>query len=168
MIDIKDIAWAAGFIDGEGNFSWADGTPRVSASQKKTELLERLKFWFGGEIHPAKGNGHEWNVWALYSNYAIGLMMTLFPIMSNKCKKEIKEVITIWKNHQNRSTHSEFKTHCKQGHPWIEKNIKYTKHGNLCIICRKIYEKNYNLTHDRSAYFKNRKLISKLNKELEV
>ena len=52
MIQIKDLYWAAGFLEGEGGFgmygpknAWS-----VQAAQVQKEPLERLKSLFGGSI----------------------------------------------------------------------------------------------------------------------
>ena len=47
-----DIAWAAGVYEGEGSI--CEPTPtasaRIAVAQKDTEILYRLRDWFGGSV----------------------------------------------------------------------------------------------------------------------
>lgn len=102
-IDIKDLYWAAGFIDGEGYMSsrGGDTTPTVSANQNARELLDRLSNLFGGNVKQAnpiyKGKPKPIYVWRIYGARAVGVMMTIYSLMSEKRKKEIREALAIWR-----------------------------------------------------------------------
>ena len=62
-------------------------------------------------------NGHEFNVQNTYKNPSSGYRRCL------ACNPKKEKVI---------------KTHCKYGHPWIDKNIYYTANGYTeCVTCRK-------------------------------
>lgn len=57
-----DIAWAAGFFDGEGSISVPVMRGRVhfirlSISQNRLEPLRQLQSWFGGFINPHSSDG---------------------------------------------------------------------------------------------------------------
>jgi hypothetical protein len=94
MIDIKDIYWAAGFVEGEGCFLRKHWT--TSAGQKQREPLERLQCLFGGALVSTKyWNGY---LWAVYGKRSIGVMMTLYPLMSPWRKEKIRAAIQEWKN----------------------------------------------------------------------
>lgn len=64
---VADIAWAAGFIDGEGCFTLAKSgrssasaywrAPLVSAGQKTLRPLEKLHSMFGGKIYGPQKSG---------------------------------------------------------------------------------------------------------------
>lgn len=75
---LLDVAWAAGFIDGEGCF-WINRQIRkgrtrlthfvgISAFQLKIEPLEKLQRIFGGKIYkaitdrPNQVDGHQWRI----------------------------------------------------------------------------------------------------------
>ena len=45
-----EVAWAAGFIEGEGSFFKNGGGLTVRATQVQKEPLERLQKWFGGSV----------------------------------------------------------------------------------------------------------------------
>lgn len=52
-----DIAYAAGFYEGEGYVGMHSGTLRVTMAQKYIEPLERIRTYFGGNIRPATRDG---------------------------------------------------------------------------------------------------------------
>lgn len=80
---VRDLAWAAGFLDGEGHFD----RQTCSGAQKHPELLERLVRLFGGRVHQNRGNGiHHWRV---CGPRARGVMLTLYPFFSAKRKGEV-------------------------------------------------------------------------------
>jgi hypothetical protein len=101
-----DLAWATGFLDGEGAFYTRLHTGRraryysnirVEANQKAPELLHGLVQLFGGKVAAHKA------VWRWYVSgpRAAGVMMTLysFPILSAKRKKQIRKALVDWKAH---------------------------------------------------------------------
>lgn len=81
-----DLAYAAGYIDGEGCFRWA-GTPRVSVKTTYPHVLEWLKHTFGGVVNQAtNGDGvsrsaFEWNV---YGKKATAVCALLLPYLKEK------------------------------------------------------------------------------------
>jgi hypothetical protein len=98
----KDIAWAAGFMEGEGCFTHtggrtAYGSERVQASQVNMEPLERLQALFGGRLIERRNNPRGFggrgagviNVWQVNGSRARGVMLTLFPLMSERRRGQI-------------------------------------------------------------------------------
>jgi LAGLIDADG endonuclease len=148
FMKIKDLYWAAGFLDGEGCFSLHQNKyAQIDVPQKDSQLLYKLKNMFGGEVYRRK-NGQIF-VWSIYGNYAIGLMMTLYTVMSDKRKIEIGNVISIWKTLKIMSNSSKFRTHCGKGlHKWEKSNIyRYVGSNNVtkqvCWPCKKEYAVMY-------------------------
>src|SRR5207237_4509056 len=47
---IRELCWAAGFLEGEGSFSSYGGTEKVAAVQIRRPPLNRLRRVFGGAI----------------------------------------------------------------------------------------------------------------------
>lgn len=143
-MDVKDLYWAAGFIDGGGHSDFSSGSPKIAATQKSRELLDRLVLLFGGNVRYCPEKIYESgktrkavHVWELMSNYAIGVMMTLYPLMSQKRQNEYKEIIHIWKSWRNSANNSKFRTHCFNGHVLTADNIYIPNSGQkLCIQCR--------------------------------
>lgn len=105
MLSERDLGWTVGFLEGEGSFSLSGGTPakhpRVQATQVQLWPLEKLQALFGGWISPKKPQGFGWqpvNSWALTQGpQAVGLMMTLYPLMSPRRQEQIRHCLSIWK-----------------------------------------------------------------------
>lgn len=87
-----DFAWAAGFLEGEGNF----GTNHVKehrsqcvrATQKNLEPLYRLQRILGGSVKPLRSDGY--GEWRTYGIRARGIMFTLFSFLSAKKRADIR------------------------------------------------------------------------------
>jgi hypothetical protein len=80
---LRDIAWAAGFMEGEGSFT----VRNVSAPQKETEPLTKLVKWFGGRIsRNAKGI----YTWRISGARARGVALTLYPLLSKRRQQQIQ------------------------------------------------------------------------------
>lgn len=87
---LADLAWAAGFLEGEGHFAGSySKTQTVRACQVQREPLERLQAVFGGNIperkywnYAAAHNSQPIYRWSISGARARGVMMTLFTFMS--------------------------------------------------------------------------------------
>ena len=107
-----DLYWAAGFLDGEGSFGLTGGSTasrgeRVTASQGSRELLDRLSALFGGRVFSQVfanksfiGTKYEslttkpiWR-WEVTGQLARGVMMTLYTLMSQHRRSQIKDALT--------------------------------------------------------------------------
>lgn len=86
----EQIAWAAGFLEGEGSFSAMSGNDhraRITAGQKEPEPLTKLLAWFGGRIY--KQSKREYHSWILRGHQAHSLMKVLRPQMSSRRQAQI-------------------------------------------------------------------------------
>lgn len=120
---IKDIYWAAGFIEGEGSFYFMDrrgraGVFHVRVPQVQKEPLERLQRIFGGSMYfrPSKNPRHsdQW-VWRTIGERSAGIAMTLYAVMSPRRKEQIRVALSRWRKFQSRKHAG-----CNNGHPWRE------------------------------------------------
>ncbi len=107
------IAFCAGFIEGEGSFTppiirengSLASSARVFATQVSKDPLLRLQDILGGTIISKKAQKDKhphWQdafVWSLYGNNAIGFMMTVYDFMSERRKERIRICIELWKRH---------------------------------------------------------------------
>jgi hypothetical protein len=89
MIIPTDLAWAAGFIDGEGTISLrlhvnTQGNtyiyPTLQAANTNVEMLQELRYMFGGSIHAVKQvdgrkRVHRWTCGSRQSVEAIRLLL---------------------------------------------------------------------------------------------
>ncbi len=144
-ITTKDIAWAAGFLEGEGSFAGdlkKRDSPSIQATQCQKEPLERLQRLFGGTIYPEQTRSPKHkprSVWFLGSVRAIEVMMTIYVLMSPWRQTRIRSVIAAWKE---RPLAEKLRTHCPQGHPYNEENTYYStksdgRQSRQCKACRK-------------------------------
>lgn len=89
-----DIAWAAGFLEGEGNFRTpTPGSPSANAhaTQKDPESLRRLLALFGGSIGP-HGQRDIWR-WNVYGRNAIVCLEAIYPYMTERRRTQIDAVL---------------------------------------------------------------------------
>jgi hypothetical protein len=135
-LSLKHIYWIAAFLEGEGSFLNQSGmTGRVAATQKHLHPLKRLQGLCGGSV--SKPNARGISTWFLSGSRAVGLMMTIFPLMSPRRKAQILGVLQKWKA---RPPQNVYKTHCKRGHPLTPENVYYKKpQGRECIPCRRFW-----------------------------
>ena len=105
----RDLEWAAGFLEGEGCFGIYSNKgqrarsrmPRISAVQIADETLMRLKTLFGGHVQlrsAQRPTSQNYYAWVIQGARAIGVMMTLYTLLSAKRKAKIKEISAEWKS----------------------------------------------------------------------
>jgi hypothetical protein len=106
MPTMRDLAWAAGFLEGEGCFRasrtrYPNGQcvyhATVNGVQKEREPLEALLAFFGGRIHYSErysgfGTGGTYR-WEASGARARGVMMTLYPFMTARRKAQIRSAL---------------------------------------------------------------------------
>jgi hypothetical protein len=128
-ISTLHLAWAAGFLEGEGSFvKGPDGSPCVSAAQVQREPIDRLELMFGGKISRRSTNGFSDKqifVWRLSARRSIEVMMTLYILMSPKRRGEIESAISKWKSGRLLKSHDW--DQCGRGHPLVGDNIKWVR-----------------------------------------
>jgi hypothetical protein len=157
---VRDIAWAAGFLEGEGCFSHTRSTPMVTVSQVQRWPLDRMAEVFGGVprlIRAREKVGEHWR-WQLYGQRSIEVMMTVLPLLSPRRREQVKAAIEIWKHRFasgaacGKGGRQRAKTHCIRGHPLSGDNLR-TRHGyRHCRACTKIRNRAaYERRKDRLA-----------------
>ena len=96
------IIWTAGFLDGEGCFraikSYRKAGKKhgnshvIMVSQKTRDQLDFLKSLFGGSIYHNKNR--DIFQWTRGGPDARGLMMMVYPFMSQRRKEQIKTALS--------------------------------------------------------------------------
>jgi hypothetical protein len=136
MLKAIDIAWAAGFLEGEGSFTCRGNTVTVTASQVQPEPVYRLQRLFGGKLYhytQANPKHSPFIRWHLFHRDARGLMMTIYPLMSPKRRQQIVKALARWKS---TGVAMRLRTHCPRGHPYSSENTAINKtSGRQCRIC---------------------------------
>jgi len=153
MISAIDLAWAAGFLEGEGTFAFgrrlkADrpewGSAQVAACQVQREPLDRLQSLFDGsdpaEYHwlgPSK-NKSAW-FWRVYGPRAVGIMMTLYHFMSPRRREQIRSVLDRWKSAPGWRKKWAM---CSRGHDLTLPRARTGRNGNgQCSKCVSLWQK---------------------------
>lgn len=108
----KDLAWAAGFLEGEGCFGRSGGkgkyqTERIWCGQKDPESLRRLLAMFGGRIGEQRqqtsnlikteGVATSIPIWTVSGSRARGVMLTIYSFMSERRKAAIRKAFQVTK-----------------------------------------------------------------------
>src|ERR1041385_936600 len=131
-----DLAWAAGFLEGEGSFGHYGG-PRVSAAQVQKEPIDRLVRIFGGKMwqRTTKGFGAKpiW-VWQPPARRGVEIMMTLYVMMSPKRKREIEWTLKVWARGRLLKSHAS--NTCGRGHELTAANSFLVGRYRKCRECR--------------------------------
>ena len=116
---VKHIAWAAGFLEGEGCFN-SGGRISVRASQVQPDPLYRIREIFGGNVtgpYPRKNPKHNaFYDWNRNGCHAIAMMMTVYPLMSPKRQASIRAAIQKWKKAPGNPRLWLARGFCKNGH----------------------------------------------------
>ena len=109
MISVRELEWLAGFLEGEGSFSWNrsgnGGTLRVEVWSIDEDVVARSVKLVGAKIMRRVLTPREGIIrsiqpqfgWVLYGKHAAGLMMTLYSLMGARRKEQIKRALAIWK-----------------------------------------------------------------------
>lgn len=96
--EVRDIAWAAGFCEGEGTFQ----NSTVALPQTNNlDCLIKLQRLFGGSItdrtFPNGGftNSKPQKLWKICGSRARGFMMTIYPFMGTRRQGQIRKALNI-------------------------------------------------------------------------
>lgn len=148
MIRPIDLGWLAGLLEGEGYFGLrTDGRPYVQLSMTDCDVVDRvhriLGFGYRGARRlPSGKTAYTWSASA-YED-AVGLMMTLLPLMGERRAAKIIECLDAWKAAPLRR---ERMTHCKNGHPFSGDNLVIVYEGKYrkrrCRQCAADREARY-------------------------
>jgi hypothetical protein len=107
----KELAWAAGFLEGEGTFhvqgrsrktTGYNGVPSISAVQVQKWPVERLQEILGGRIYHCAKVQDRWSSkrqpywkWTMAGRAAAGVMLTIYPYLSPKRQQQCDAVFRI-------------------------------------------------------------------------
>lgn len=93
----RDLEWAAGFLEGEGSFQRCGSSEAIYCRQVNPEPIHRLQELFGGVIAqrlPGDRFGKQVQLeWHCTGARARGVMLTLYSLLSQKRKEQIKKAL---------------------------------------------------------------------------
>lgn len=148
ILRTTDIAWTAGFLEGEGCFSLGGKSTGISISvpQVNPDPLRRLQNFFGGSISQkdqAKSGfkSQPIFVWLLCGEKAIELAKAVHPYMSEKRQTAIEAMVLKRKKGPGRGGPGKNQLRCARGHcNWgIYPTTKY----RFCKTCAGFSRKRY-------------------------
>lgn len=107
---VEDVAWAAGFFEGEGhiNVQIRGGKSYIAAvvSQVYREPLDKLEKVFGGKVRgpygPYSGNRRPHYQWSAYGSSALNFLNDIMPYLYRK-GDQARVAIDKWENYYNES-----------------------------------------------------------------
>lgn len=146
---VRDLAWLAGLLEGEGCFSLAKGHgPRhkitIQLSMTDEDVVRHAAeiAGVGASVKCYQRGGKDVFVWIVgKQNDAAALMMTLCPLMGERRQAKIRECLKAWRDTvRGKGT----ATRCLKGHEKIGDNLFVGSKGEpLCRICVKAAGRNY-------------------------
>lgn len=85
-----DVAWLAGFYEGEGTVKNSGGRINVRINQKDPETLYRTRELIGGSIHIVRADSAEYycHVLSVYGDNARRFLQAIFPYLSTRRKEQ--------------------------------------------------------------------------------
>lgn len=97
---MRDLYWAAGFLEGEGNFQRHRRSGVVGGTNTDMEPIGRLRLMFGGSVlvREPQTNGSVVGRLPIYHWHAsgpraAGIMLTLYCLLSQKRQAEIRHAL---------------------------------------------------------------------------
>jgi hypothetical protein len=96
---IKDIAWFAGFFEGEGNMlvpTAKNRSERCDVTQKDRWPLEKIQRQFGGQIVEHRQTRYPdevYHKWQCFGPRARGVLMTIYPFLSPRRQEKARMVL---------------------------------------------------------------------------
>ncbi len=103
MLTVREIAWLAGLLEGEGSFHIKDGCAHLQMQSTDKDVIRRATEVLSTKFHdsPCKPRGKDtykpvWRL-AVHGTRAISWMMTLYSLMGERRQTKIREVLDQWK-----------------------------------------------------------------------
>lgn len=104
-MDLKDIYWLAGILEGEGCFQVQGRTkvPRIVLRMRDQDVMEKVQLMFGCAMYLRKRSTYSlFNEQPIYTlvlcgHKAAGWMMTLYALMGARRRSKIKECLINWR-----------------------------------------------------------------------
>jgi hypothetical protein len=154
-INRENLAWAAGFIDGDGHITKKHShLYGCQSGYTVPEVLIKLSciFPFGKIYGPYNSISQQdyprkptWTWSVSKFEYVQAVVAMLWPWLSNYRKDQYKDFINSMKSatkrHQSFGWHKKIQTLCRNGHDnWVQ-----WKQNRICKTCRNIRQNNYRL-----------------------
>lgn len=141
MITAASIHWLAGLLEGEACFHKRKRCPRITLGMTDEDVICRAASLLGGKVNKRNARGtnlkgsrtHFKPLYVVYVNgrKAAGWAMTLYPLMGERRRVRIRELLSLWRTSRRRVVED---GHCLI-HPEGE-IFRYGKNGGRgCRVC---------------------------------
>lgn len=98
---VKDIAWLAGIIEGEGWFCMQNNSPTLGLNMSDFDVVHRAADIMGAKTrtdNPGRRAGYKRQLRiTVCGSQAAAWCMTLYPLMGVRRRAKMREVIAAWK-----------------------------------------------------------------------
>jgi len=97
----QEIAWAAGFYEGEGWCTCSkDPYLNVCAQigQKQKWPIEQIVSLFGGRMRERRNSPTPWQ-WTVQGPRAVGFLMTIYKFLSPRRKEQVYPLLKTWREY---------------------------------------------------------------------
>jgi hypothetical protein len=141
-VNLKDIYWLAGLVEGEGCFSNGSGTPSLVIQMTDEDVIEKVASMFKKKHTEQPQRNVNWkkvHTIGVYGSDAIQWMFTLYSLMGRRRKEKIKEIVEVWKKQLTYGLGNTFGC----GHPKTPDNTYYKGRVKACKICVLVRSKNW-------------------------
>ena len=95
---VKDIAWLAGIIEGEGCIDFNEDSPRIRVQMSDQDIIKRIaNLWNNGDYHTKSVPRYckpQYSTNVRGKN-AIGWMFTIYSFMGVRRRAKIREVLLL-------------------------------------------------------------------------
>lgn len=106
-ISVKEIAWVAGLLEGEGYFGVNNASPRIQLAMTDLDVIEKARDLIGKNqiisTYTQEGLGKDGHLrkpkytLTITGQIAIEWMMTIYTFMGTRRKAKIRHLIDFWK-----------------------------------------------------------------------
>lgn len=159
MVDREELAWAAGFADGEAYIGCTGRKDRpnkrlvISIAQVQPDPLVRFVDLFGGNIfgpyRSSHANGRPAYQYQLHGLESVqAAVAAMWPFLSEPKKLQAKNALVRYREWEASRDNKEPAGFCKKGHPFNDVNT-YTK-PNGRRRCRTCYQAYQSENRDRA------------------
>ena len=102
---IKDIAWLAGVMVGDGTISLTRNSTGIVIAMSDRDVIERVAEIIEGRVSVIRshkklpGREHHKTMYrtSRYGAHAVAWLMTMYPLLFGRKKARAREVIDVWK-----------------------------------------------------------------------
>lgn len=97
--DEIDIAWLAGLLEGEASFIYSKKSPKIALQMSDEDVVAEAATLLGATVRaPWRREEHFKFIYGahLYGVRAVVWMLTIFPLMGNRRRSKIRDIVDRW------------------------------------------------------------------------